>query len=74
MACKTRYAHNNNDANKPPDRRAKEVNSIYRGKFKNLDKKFAADIVGNDTGDIVGPFEAAQARFYRSQIIPLCVG
>ena len=73
-ACKTRYSHNNNDLNKPPDRRAKEVNSIYRSKFKKLDKKFAADIVGDGTGDIVGPFEAAQAWFYRGQVIPLCAG
>ena len=72
-ACKTRYAHNNNDVNKSPDRRAKEVNSIYRSKFKKLDKQFAADIVGNGTGDMAGPFEASQARFYRGQV-PLCAG
>ena len=43
-------------------------------KFKNLDKKFAGDVVGDGNGDIVGPFEASQGRFYRGQVIPLCVG
>jgi len=60
-ACKTRYLHNNSDANKPPDRRAREVTSIYKSKCKKVDKEFAADIVGDGNGDIVGPFEAAQA-------------
>ena len=39
-----------------------------------MDEKFAADIVGDGTGDIMGPFEASQARFYRVQLIPLCTG
>ena len=73
-ACKTRYSHNNSDVNKPPDRRAREVTSIYKSKFKKVDKEFAADIVGDGNVDIVGPFEADQARFYRGQVIPLCTG
>ena len=46
----------------------------YRQKFKKLDSLFAADIVGNGENNFVGPFQAAQSRFYRGQIIPLCAG
>ena len=37
----------------------------YKRKFKKLDHHFAADIVGDGNNDVVGPFEAAQQRFYR---------
>ena len=42
-------------------------------KIQKLDNKFASEIVGDDN-EIVGPFEAAaQQRFYRGQVIPLCL-
>ena len=46
----------------------------YKRKFKKLDHHFAADIVGDGNNDVVGPFEAAQQRFYRGQVIPMCAG
>ena len=72
-ACNTRYDHNN-ATTAPADRRANEVTQEYRRKFKRLDEHFAADIVGDGNDATVGPFEAAQQRFYRGQIIPLCAG
>ena len=44
-SCNTCYAHNNNDTNKPQDRRAREVIPIYKSKFKKINKKFAAGIL-----------------------------
>ena len=46
----------------------------YSGKFKKLDNVFAAEVVGDGTEDVVGPFERAQIGFHRKQIIPLCAG
>jgi len=66
--------HSNNNINKPPDRWAKEVTSIYRSKFKKLDKELAANAVRDGSNYITGPFKASQARFYKGQIIPLCAG
>ena len=57
----------------PADRRAREVTLEYARKFKVLDRKYAADVVG-DGDEAVGPFEAAQQQFFRGQVIPLCVG
>ena len=71
-ACPSRYKHNNSTKT-PAERRAGEIEKNYVRKFKNLDKKFAADVVGDGNNNIVGPFEAAQGRFYRGQVIPLCV-
>ena len=51
-ACKSQYKHNN-ETIKPPDCRAREITQSYR----KLDRLFAADIVGDRTGNIVGPFE-----------------
>jgi hypothetical protein len=72
-ACKTRYKHNNATI-KPPDRRAREITLSYKRKFKKLDKLFAADIVGDGTGDVIGPFQQSQNRFWRGQVIPICAG
>ena len=60
----SRYKHNN-ETIKPPDRRAREITQSYSQKFKKLDRLFAADIVGDGTGDIMGPFEQSQYRFWR---------
>ena len=38
-----------------------------------LDKKYAADVVGEGDNGIVGPFEAA-GRFIGGQVVPLVVG
>ena len=72
-ACPSRYKHNN-ETIKPPDRRAREITNSYSRKFKKLDRLFAADIVGDGTGDIIGPFEQSQNRFWRGQVIPVCAG
>ena len=37
-----------------------------------LDKLFAADIVGDGTGDEIGPFQQSQNRFWKGQVILLC--
>ena len=71
-ACKSRYQHNNTTRN-PADRRASEVVGGYASKFKKIDRLFAAEIVG-ETDSVVGPFTAAQSRFFRGQVIPLCAG
>ena len=71
-ACKSRYQYNNTTRN-PADRRATEVSGAYSSKFRKLDRLFAAEVVGE--GDhVVGPFSAAQARFFRGQAIPLYAG
>jgi hypothetical protein len=72
-ACNSRYKHNNTTS-KPVERRAKQVSQSYSRKFKKLDTLFAADVVGDGSGPAVGPFEAAQSRFYRGQVIPICAG
>ena len=50
------------------------IGQEYRKKFKTLDRTCASDIVGDGTNNVVGPFEVAQRRFYRGQVIPLCAG
>ena len=71
-ACPSRYDHDKEHV-LPVDRRAREVTQEYTWKFKVLDRKYAADMVGE--GDkAVGPFEASQQQFYRGQVILLCVG
>ena len=72
-ACKSRYRHTNRSS-KPVDRREREVTQSYNRKFKKLDKQFAAEVVGDGSNDIVGPFEASQQRFYRGQVVPMCSG
>jgi hypothetical protein len=47
----------------------------YHKRFKKLDEVFASDVVGDGTtGILMGPFEAAQGRFFTGQVIPLVVG
>ena len=48
--------------------------SSYSQKFKKLDVEFAADVLEYGTNGITGPFEAAQGRFYRGQVILICAG
>ena len=69
----TRYDHNHLDL-KPADRRARDITSEYSRKFKKLDRKYAADVVGEGDNGIVGHFEAAQGRFIGGQVVPLVVG
>ena len=68
-ACKTRYAHNNDNI-LPANRRAKEVRSEYARKFKKLDEKFDWE-AANDTP---GVFSQVQTRFVCNGIIPLVAG
>ena len=72
-ACNSRYDHNMTISN-APNRRAKLITNEYNNKFKRLDSTFAQEIVGDGTNGITGPFQTAQGRFYRGQIIPVCVG
>jgi hypothetical protein len=46
----------------------------YDQKFKKLDSLFTADVVGNGTIEVVGPFEAAKKRFFKGTVIPICAG
>ncbi len=46
----------------------------YDQKFKKLDSLFAADVVGNEASDVVGPFEAAKKRFFKGTVVPICAG
>ena len=70
-ACKSRYGHNNSRT-APVDIRARMIVSSYGKKFKTLDMKFAADVVGDGKGNIKGPFETAQRQFLCGQVIPIC--
>ncbi len=56
------------------DWRTHEVILSYDQKFKKLDSLFAADVVGNGTSEVVGPFEAAKKRFFKGTVIPVCAG
>ena len=56
------------------DQRAHEVILSYDQKFKKLDSLFAADVVGDGTSQVVGPFEAAKKRFFKGTVIPICAG
>ena len=58
----------------PAERRAREITLSYKRKFKRLDTLFAPDVVGDGSGDIVGPFEASQRWFFRGQVIPIYAG
>jgi len=60
--CKSRYDHANTMS--LADRRAKDIKSEYVRKFRNLDEKFAADVVRNGSGPEVGPFERSQIFFH----------
>ena len=71
--CPSRYSYSTSTTT-PADRKAKWVVSDYDKRFKKLDVLFASDVVGDGRGGIVGPFEAAQRRFYRGQVIPLIFG
>lgn len=42
--------------------------------FRCLDKKFVADVVGDGTGDVQGPFELAKSQFFYKGVLPFCVG
>jgi hypothetical protein len=72
-ACKSRYDHNNTNL-RPVDGHAHEVILSYDQKFKKLDSLFAADVVGDGTSEVVGPFEAAKKRFFKGTVIPICTG
>mmetsp|Transcript_1861 Transcript_1861/g.3305 ORF Transcript_1861/g.3305 Transcript_1861/m.3305 type:complete len:155 (-) Transcript_1861:268-732(-) len=58
----------------PADRRTREIKNEYVREFRNLDKVFACEFVGDGTGAVVGPFERAQQCFHSKQIVPLCAG
>ncbi|EJK73498.1 hypothetical protein THAOC_04874, partial [Thalassiosira oceanica] len=55
-------------------RRAKQVCQACVPKTKKLDDKFAPEIVGDGTGNVVGPFQTMLGRFYRGQVLPVCAG
>ena len=50
------------------------LNAELEISHNQLDRMFAADVVGGGTGDIVGPFEQSQNRFLRGQVISVCAG
>jgi hypothetical protein len=56
------------------ERQTHEVNQKSSRAFKQLDVKFAPEIVGNGSNGIVGPSEAIHGRFYQKQIIVFCAG
>jgi len=73
VACNSRYGNNNSQIS-PANRRAKQVCQTYVLKTKKLDNKFAPEIVGDGTGNVVGPFQTMLGRFYRGQVLPVCAG
>ncbi|EJK46647.1 hypothetical protein THAOC_34675 [Thalassiosira oceanica] len=73
VGCNSRYG-NNNARITPADRRANQVCQAYLLKTKKLDDKFAPEIVGDGTGNVVGPFQTMLGRFYRGQVLPVCAG
>lgn len=68
-ACRTRYAHNNDNI-LPANRRAKDVRREYVRKFKKMDEKFDWE-TANGTPRA---FTQAQTRFICNGIIPLVGG
>ena len=72
-ASMTNYSTDNR-AVAPPDRRGAKIIREYKTKLKNIDEKFAAEVVGNGSSDTVGPFEMSLGRFYKGRVIPLVVG
>jgi hypothetical protein len=67
MACRSQYNHNNANVGQA-GRRAKEDGfGDYSSKFEQLDSQFANGIADNGDENLLGPFEAAQGRFYPGQ-------
>ena len=73
IASMTIYSKDNR-AVAPPDRRSAKIIREYNTKVKNVDKKFAAEVVRNGSNDTVGPFETSLSRFYKGRVIPLVAG
>ena len=76
---KTYYVNNKNygvgtQSLTPSNRRAARVVEEYKTKLKSLDKEFVADVVGDGSEGVTGPFMMAQSIFYRGKIIPLVSG
>ena len=55
-------------------RRGGKITREYKTKLKNVDKKFAEEVVGNGSNDAVGPFGLSLGRFYKGRVIPLVAG
>jgi hypothetical protein len=73
MACKSRYNHNNTKL-RPVNWCTHEVILSYDWKFRKLDCLFAADVGGDGTSEVVGPFEATKKRFFKGTVIPTWAG
>lgn len=71
--CPTHYNHNHSSI-KPADRRANTVSQEYARKFRKLDEIFAPDVISGENAAAIGPFTAAQSRFFSGQVVPLCAG
>ena len=54
--------------------RSAAIISEYARKVKNVDKTFAAAVVGDGTSSIAGPFEQAVSTFSKGRVIPLVAG
>ncbi|EJK70204.1 hypothetical protein THAOC_08457, partial [Thalassiosira oceanica] len=55
-------------------RRAKIDDTALPSQDQETGRKFAPEIVGDGTGNVVGPFQTMLGRFYRGQVLPVCAG
>ena len=46
----------------------------YKVKLKDLDKKYAPEIVGDGTNGVTGPFERSLNRVVTKNVVPLVIG
>ena len=71
--CKSRYMHNNSKT-MVVDRSATMIVNSYSMKYKTLDARFSADVVGDRRGGIKDPVKTVQQQFLWRKVIPMCAG
>ena len=59
---------------RPVEKKARIVKREYKAKLKELDKKYASDIVGDGTNGVTGPFERSLNRIVTKNVVPLVIG
>ena len=59
---------------RPVEKKAKIAKREYKAKLKDLDKKYASEIVGDGTNGVTGPFERSLNRIVTKNVVPLVIG
>ena len=58
----------------PVERQARLATKTYRLKLKEVDKKYASEIVGDGTNGVIGPFERSLDRIATKNVVLLVIG